>query len=196
MFAPWIHQSHTGKSLFLRTAARLPNKLIDKWSSVCLLNSMVFGKLRPTIYRLKSHFYAPPSEEEVERDARWVQEYFGCTNSVRKEAFKLAIFFQKKEGIKALNEEVKLCLKTSKKECNWGFCENYSEMAKRLWKIYDKREQEGKGSLKMRMLFAEKDCLLARKEKNIGWSCGETHVAEMAFKWTVQSPGERVMALW
>lgn len=52
LFAPWIHQSHTGSSLFLRTAAMLPNKLFDKWASFISLVGIVYRKLNPICERI------------------------------------------------------------------------------------------------------------------------------------------------
>jgi hypothetical protein len=98
-------------------------------------------------------------------EERKCEEGYGMRFSVKKKVEKMMRKYIFEENTKGANDEARLCLK-SIEGCGWDACEDHPEFVKNLKQSWEEKTNgEGeKENLQVKIVFAEEDALIGRKE--------------------------------
>ncbi|KAG9229717.1 Alpha/Beta hydrolase protein [Amylocarpus encephaloides] len=178
LFAPWVHQSHTGVS-FLQVASLLPNGLLNHWNTLTgfMINSATpafsasSGALSSFSAPFTSLFASKPTVDDDAKEEKQSQEVFGIGVEARRELEKLIMKYAFAETNTGANEEARLCLKSVAGSCSWHACEDYPTMVANLAKSWDEKVAKGENGLKVRAFFAAGDMMIGVKGKKYWGEC-------------------------
>ncbi|TVY33189.1 hypothetical protein LSUB1_G006335, partial [Lachnellula subtilissima] len=153
LFAPWVHQSLTGNTS-LTVAAVLPNNLLNHWNA---LTGFMINTAVPTVGASIG-----VSSEVMDADNRCL-EFCGMDYKATQELFNFAMKCAFAEETKGANDEARLCLKSVPGECSWDAAESYPELVQNLKVAWERRFEEGKAPLSLRLVYAEDDVMIGEK---------------------------------
>lgn len=98
----------------------------------------------------------------AEDEERRCREGFGMSSELREATFKLFIKRSFGEGVKGVNDEARLCLKSTK-GTHWLACEDYEEYVRELAQTWQKRVGDGCKPLGVHIVLPESDVLVGDK---------------------------------
>lgn len=111
-------------------------------------------------------------EESKEEEERKCLAGFGVKTDVKTEIDKLIFKYIFAENAKGGNDEARLCLK-SVEGCSWDACEDYQVLVEKLKLFWEERVSgnEGRGKLRVKIVFAEEDAMIGEKGRRYFEEC-------------------------
>jgi hypothetical protein len=156
--------------------------MLNYWDNI---NNFVINRASPTltsssealsaamrIFRSMNAIEKQSARAKAEQEDRVCQEGYGMSIAVRDEVQRLTRKYIFAENMKGANDEARLCLKSTE-GCGWDACEDYAEFVKNLKEEWEKwvDGDEGRGKLRVKIVFAEEDSMIGKKGKEYFKDC-------------------------
>jgi hypothetical protein len=155
-------------------ASKLPNGILDQWDKVLHFSIRSAGPVLAAssgaFSSLSSVFGSTTATAEEEE--RRCLEGFGMSSKLREATFKLLIKRAFGEGAKGVNDEAKLCLKSTT-GTHWQACEDYEEYIREMGETWQRKVGDGCEPLKVHIVLPESDILVGNKGMKYFKDCWE-----------------------
>jgi hypothetical protein len=151
----------------------LPNSFLNHWDSIMSLvinkASPAFGASSGAIASSSRVFGWGKKIDEEEEESK-CKEHFGVELSVKKEVERLGFKYACEENIKGLNDEARLCLKSTE-GTGWDAAESYPDLVVNLKAVWEEKVRNGGAKLKVKIVFAEEDVMIGVKGRKYFEDC-------------------------